>query len=125
MSISATSNPVRSFPRRFAMTRLTTTRVHLVSLCLLLLLALGLLSGCHSVAPTAMAPAPQPRNIIQRHPTASSLAAGYAAYKAAKVTGQNREAAGGHKNIMQRHPFLTGAAAAVAAHHMIKKSMQH
>ncbi len=105
--------------------QLTTTRLRAASVFLLIVFALGLLSGCHSNAPTAYAPAPRPMNVIQRHPTASSLAAGYAAYKAAKVTGQNREAAGGQKNFAQRHPFLTGAAAAAITHHMIKKSMNH
>jgi hypothetical protein len=60
----------------------------------------------------------------QRHKTATSLGAGYAAYKAAKVTGQHREMAGGHKNFAQRHPFVTGVAAAAVTHHMISKS-QH
>ena len=67
---------------------------------------------------------PHKKNFAQRHPTLTSAAAGYAAYKIAKKTGQNRALAGKKKNFAQRHPVLTGIAAAGVTHHMIKKSNQ-
>jgi hypothetical protein len=73
----------------------------------------------------AQNPPPHKKNFAQRHPTLTSAAAGYAAYKIAKKTGQNRARAGRKKNFAQRHPFLTGMAAAGATHHIIKKSNQH
>ena len=65
------------------------------------------------------------KNFAQRHPTMTSFAAGYAAYKAAKITGKRRQLAGGKKNFAQRHPFLTGMGAGMATHHVIKKSMKN
>ena len=60
-------------------------------------------------------------SIINRHPNVTGAVAGYAAYKAAKTTGRNRNMNGGHRNIVQRHPILTGVAAAGAARHYAKK----
>lgn len=65
------------------------------------------------------------KNFAQRHPIITSAAAGIAAYKIAKKTGQNRALHGRKKNFAQRHPFLTGVAAAGVTHHVIKKSMKH
>jgi hypothetical protein len=62
------------------------------------------------------------KNFAQRHPTLTSAAAGYTAYKIAKKTGKNRAAVGKKKNFAQRHPMLTGVAVAGATHHVIKKS---
>src|SRR5262249_14164326 len=62
------------------------------------------------------------KNFAQRHPTMTSVAAGVAAYKVAKKTGQNRAAAGKKKNFAQRHPIMTGIGAAMATKHVIKKS---
>jgi cellobiose-specific phosphotransferase system component IIC len=64
------------------------------------------------------------KNFAQRHPMLTSAAAGIAAYKIAKKTGQNRAAVGRKKNFAQRHPMLTGIAAAAVTHHYIKKSMR-
>ena len=68
--------------------------------------------------------APKKKNFAQKHSTMTSVAAGVAAYKIAKKTGQNRAAAGKKKNFAQRHPVLTGIGAAVATKHVIKKSNQ-
>ena len=65
------------------------------------------------------------KSFVQRHAVLSSMAAGAAAYHAAKVTGNNRAMMGGRKNFMQRHPVMTGIGAAMITHHMIKKSMRH
>ena len=66
--------------------------------------------------------APPKKNFIQKHRKATSLAAGVAAYKAAKITGNKRAAHGRKKNFAQRHPIMTGIAAGMATNHMIKKS---
>ncbi len=86
------------------------------------LLALILLVG---LVPMSVAQAPHKKNFAQRHPTMTSIGAGYAAYKAAKITGKNRARVGRKKNFAQRHPILTGMAAGMATHHMIKKSIKH
>lgn len=72
-------------------------------------------------APVHAAPAKPKKSFAQRHPTLTSAAAGVAAYKVAKVTGNNRKLAGRKLNFAQRHPVLTGVAAAAATHHVIKK----
>ena len=64
------------------------------------------------------------KSFVQRHPTLTSVGAGYAAYKAAKITGKNRTRAGGKKNFAQRHPVLTGIGAGMVTHHVIKKNMK-
>jgi hypothetical protein len=110
--------------------KLTSFRARATSLTLALVFALSLMLG---VVPSRAAygqtaahrMAHHAKNFAQRHRTATSLAAGYAAYKIAKHTGNNRMANGGHKNFMQRHPVLTGVGAAMVTHHMIKKSMKH
>lgn len=87
----------------------------------LLVFCLGVLfTGLSSSAQEA----PKKKNFAQKHPTMTSVAAGVAAYKVAKKTGQNRTAAGKKKNFAQRHPVLTGIGAAVATKHVIKKSNQ-
>ena len=78
-----------------------------------------------STAAWAQKPIHKKKNFAQRHPMLTSGAAGIAAYKIAKKTGQNRVLHGGKKNFAQRHPFLTGVAAAGVTHHVIKKSMKH
>lgn len=65
---------------------------------------------------------PHKKNFAQRHPTLTSVGAGYAAYKIAKTTGKNRQMHGGKKNFAQRHPIMTGVAAGMVTHHVIKKS---
>ncbi|HLV80468.1 MAG TPA: hypothetical protein VKT32_09305, partial [Chthonomonadaceae bacterium] len=96
---------------------------------LALMLALGIgMMGATGVSATAWAQVTHKKvhkNFAQRHPTMTSIGAGYAAYKVAKVTGHNRELHGRKKNFAQRHPFLTGMGAAAVTHHYIKKSMKH
>lgn len=65
------------------------------------------------------------KNIMQRHPNATGVVAGVAAYKLAKKTGNKRAAHGGKKNFAQRHPVLTGVAAGMAARKMAKKTGEH
>ncbi len=105
--------------------RVETIWLRRIALSLALVFALGMvaLPGAQSAAWAQTAPVHHKKNFAQRHPTLTSAAAGYAAYKVAKKTGHNRALMGRRKNFAQRHPFLTGAAAAMATHHVIKKSL--
>ena len=94
------------------------SQISFVCAVLVLFASLSLsVMGCHKEQPSNL-------NVIERHKTLSTLATGYAAYKAAKVTGENREAVGGEKNLFQKHPVLSGLAAAALAHHEINKSIE-
>ena len=102
------------------------TWLRLGALVLAIAFAVGMV-GIAGAPQAAWAQQPQPphkKNFAQRHPTLTSAAAGYAAYKIAKTTGKKRAMAGRKKNFAQRHPFMTGMAAAGVTHHMIKKSNQ-
>lgn len=57
------------------------------------------------------------KNILERHPVATGVAAGLAAHHMAK----RRAAAGKKPNLAERHPVATGLVAGLAAHHMAKK----
>lgn len=65
------------------------------------------------------------KNIMQRHPNATGVVAGVAAYKIAKKSGKKRVAHGGKKNFAQRHPVITGVAAGLAARKIAKKTGEH
>jgi hypothetical protein len=90
---------------------------------LALVFSIGLLSA--PIAQHAAIAQSSHRSWAHKHKTLTSVAAGVAAYKAAKITGNNRAAMGGRKNFMQRHPVLTGMGAAMATHHMLKKTDHH
>ena len=104
----------------------------LISMIPILVLAgCGGHKGAYAPAPISQsmsypnAPASRPGGLLggmQQHRTASSFAAGYAGYKAAKMSGANRVAAGHKKNLLQRHPVLTGIGAAMLTHHLLKKN---
>ena len=86
---------------------------------------LGITGWTVSVAPASARLRQKPhRTFVQRHRTMTSVAAGYAAYKVAKTTGNRRAKAGGKRNFAQRHPMLTGVGAGLVTHHYIKKSMK-
>ena len=55
---------------------------------------------------------PKKKNILQRHPVATGVAAGVAAHHYAKTR---------KSGFMHKHPVVTGVAAAAAAHHLAKK----
>ena len=97
------------------------TRIALTKRAAALALAGSIGLGALAV-PVHAAPAKPKQSFAQRHPKLTSAAAGIAAYKLAKVTGNNRKLAGRKLNFAQRHPILTGVAAAAATHHVIKKS---
>ncbi len=88
------------------------------------MLAVFLLGGMSMLTPLQAQTThstPPKKSFVQRHPKLTSVAAGIVAYKVAKKTGKNRQAAGRKRNFAQRHPVLTGIAAAAATHHYIKK----
>lgn len=70
------------------------------------------------IASTALPMAASATQVRHRH--AKAVAAGVAAYEAAKHTGK-----AGHKNFIQRHPKLAGVAAAIAVNHHLKKKPNH
>lgn len=78
--------------------------------------------GTISLPVGVMAQTTQKKNIAQRHPNATGVVAGIAAYKIAKKTGKNRAAQGGKRNFAQRHPVLTGLAAGWAARKAAKST---
>jgi len=92
---------------------------------LLLASLMAFIGGLLAMPASVLAQEPaKKKNFAQKHPTMTSVAAGVAAYKVAKKTGQNRAARGGKKNFAQRHPIMTGIGAAMATKHVIKKSNQ-
>ena len=102
----------------------TTRLLRVWTLALMLAMAIGMM-GATGVSSAAWAQTTHKKNFAQRHPTMTSIGAGYAAYKVAKVTGKNRALHGRKKNFAQRHPFLTGIAAAGVTHHYLKKSTKN
>ena len=74
------------------------------------------LSALLVLAPVLLTGSVQAKNILQKHPTASGVAAGVAAHHMAK-----KSAAHGGHGLMARHPVATGVVAGAAAHHMLKK----
>jgi hypothetical protein len=97
-------------------------RTRVVALLLAIVFTLGITGfGLSSAAIAQQTPPAHKKSFIKRHPTLTGAAAGIAAYKIAKKTGQNRKAAGRKLNFAQRHPLLTGVATGVAVRHYAKK----
>ena len=80
------------------------------------LFALSLGISLAGTARPALAAVTRHRSFAQRHPVATSVAAGVAAHHLAKHSRRH-----GRGNFAQRHPVLTGVAAGVATHHYLKK----
>ena len=100
--------------------KMSTVWVRVWVMTLLLAFTVGLIGVSGSA--WAQENAKPKRSFVQKHRHLTSMAAGVAAYKAAKVTGKNRAMHGKKKNFAQRHPFMTGIGAAAATNHVIKKS---
>ena len=91
---------------------------------------LALFSG--TLAPNALAqtatvkhasPAPTHKpNIVQRHPTATGVAAGVATHSALKRSAAAKKRAHKKLNFAERHPTISGLAAGVATTKTIKKT---
>jgi hypothetical protein len=60
-------------------------------------------------------------NFIQRHPTATGVAAGIATHQALKMAAARDKARGKKLNFAERHPTMMGIGAGVITHHEIKK----
>jgi hypothetical protein len=84
--------------------------------------AISLPAGVMAQSGTTKSTAVKKKNFAQRHPTLTGAAAGVAAYKIAKKTGNNRVAHGGKKNFAQRHPVMTGLGTAIVVHKVAKDS---
>lgn len=84
--------------------------------------AISLPAGVMAQSGTTRSTAVKKKNFAQRHPTMTGIAAGVAAYKVAKKTGNNRVAHGGKKNFAQRHPVMTGIATGMVVHKVAKDS---
>jgi hypothetical protein len=69
---------------------------------------------------SAQAPAPH-KNFIQRHPTATGVAAGIATHHELKVMAARDKREGKHLNWAERHPTLSGIGVGVVTHHEIVK----
>jgi len=61
-------------------------------------------------------------NVLQRHPTATGVAAGAATHHALKVSARNKKARHQKLNFAERHPTITGIGAAIGTRHIAKHS---
>jgi hypothetical protein len=64
-------------------------------------------------------------NFVQRHPTASAIAAGAGTTYYLKHRAKWKKEHGEKLNFAERHPYLSGFGVAVVTHHMIKKTTKH
>jgi hypothetical protein len=62
------------------------------------------------------------KNIVQKHPNATGVAAGVATHTALKRSAAAKKRAHKKLNFAERHPTLTGIAAGVATSKVIKKT---
>ncbi|MCW3060636.1 MAG: hypothetical protein JWQ02_2457 [Capsulimonas sp.] len=83
-----------------------------------MILSVGMTTA--SVLPS-LADAAHP-NVIQRHPTATGVAAGAGVHHALKVSAANKKRHHQKLSFAERHPTMSGIAAAVGTHHVIKHS---
>ncbi len=87
--------------------------------------ALALIPAALALAPAASAQMAHGPNVIQRHPTATGVAAGVATHHALKVSARNAKAHGQKLNFAQRHPTLSGLGAGAFTRHEIKAHTAH
>ena len=85
--------------------------------------ALALLAPA-SFAQTA-APMVHKPNFIQRHPTATGVAAGVATHHALKVAARNAKMHHQKLNFAERHPTMSGLGAGLLTRHEIKAHTAH
>ena len=77
------------------------------------------------LAPASFAQMAHKPNFIQRHPTATGLAAGVATHHALKVAARNAKAHGQRLNFAERHPTMSGLGAGLLTRHEIKAHTAH
>jgi len=86
---------------------------------------LALAAVLSSVVPVAVAAPPANThrgNVLQRHPTATGVAAGAATHHALKASARSKKARHQKLNFAERHPTITGIGAAIGARHLAKHS---
>lgn len=87
---------------------------------------LALIPAALALMAPALAQAPMHRpNMIQRHPTATGVAAGVATHHALKVAARNAKMHGQKLNFAERHPTLSGIGAGAFTRHEIKAHTAH
>ena len=77
------------------------------------------------LAPATFAQTATHPNLIQRHPTATGIAAGLATHHALKVAARNAKLHGKHLNWAERHPTLSAIGAGAVTRHEIKAHTAH
>jgi hypothetical protein len=73
-----------------------------------------------TLALTMPALAGHPKNVIERHPTLTAVAAAAATHHALKVAARNAKLHHKKLNWAERHPTLSGLGVGVVTHHEIK-----
>lgn len=66
-------------------------------------------------------PSAHKKNFIQRHPTMTAVAAGWATHKALKAQAKRDKMAGKKLNWAERHPTMSGIGVGAVTHHVIVK----
>lgn len=64
-------------------------------------------------------------NGVERHPTATGVAAGIATHMALKRAAANAKAHGKHLNFAERHPMMSSIGAGIATRHYLKGAAAH
>ncbi len=86
---------------------------------------MALIPAALAMAAPTLAQAPHHPNVVQRHPTATGVAAGVGVHHALKVSARNKKAHHQHLNFAERHPTLSGIGAALTTRHVIKHHTAH
>ncbi len=87
--------------------------------------AFALVPAALALAVPAFAQMAHRPNVIQRHPTATGIAAAIGTHHALKVAARNRKMHHQKLNFAQRHPTLSGIGAGVFTRHEIKAHTAH
>ena len=77
------------------------------------------------LAPASFAQMAHHPNLIQRHPTATGVAAGLATHHALKVAARNAKLHHKKLNFAERHPTMSGIGAGLFTRHEIKAHTAH
>jgi len=94
--------------------RSLSTRLTMLMMAVALLLTLG-------TPMPSFAQMGRPKNMIQKHPTLTGIAAGVGTRAALKASARRKKARGQRLNFAERHPTMSGIGAGIATRHIIKK----
>lgn len=89
---------------------------------------LALIPAALTMAVPTLAQAPMAAhhpNVVQRHPTATGVAAGAATHHVLKMSAANKKAHHQKLNFAERHPTMSGIGAALTTRHIIKHHTAH